>query len=253
MRYPIKVVDPVEVQSRFAAPEPLSFEEYEEDNLNLDDLEPFLKELPPREVDLIEMYYRLRKKQKEIAEFFSVSQGAISHRLSRARKRLKFLRDLPKVEGSIFENLKNCFSYRDIEIIDLMIKTTCQSETADIINKKYNLEGKDKLSQVKVRHRFLRSISKLEKESKNDKILEGYFNLCSYINNSLYLRHPVHLPHFDRGFSVVYKPRVIQKKMSSVKDVVVSKTVTNITVSTSPIVGFTVPVSTFDKLIDLFV
>lgn len=225
MRQMVRSIDPIEVQSRFAAVEPLAFEEYEEDRLDLDDLEPFLQKLPAREIDLIEMYYRLRKKQKEIAEFFSVSQGAISHRLSRAKKRLKFLRDKPKVDGNIYEDLKDHFSYRDIEIMDLMEKTTCQSETAKIINEKYGLSGKDMMTQVKCRHRHLRAIAKLEKEGESNPKLKEYYTLCAFINEHLYLSHEVILPHFFRGTHVFYTPKVAIPKKK---------------------------VSAFDKLIDMF-
>lgn len=197
-------MDPIEVQSRFAATEAPAFEEYEDNRLDLDSIEPFLQKLPAREIDLIEMYYRMRKKQKEIAEFFNVSQGAISHRLSRALKRLKFLRDQPKIDGDINEDLKDLFPAKDIEIIHLMITTTCQSLTAKIMNEKHKLIGKEVLTQVKVRHRFERVILKLEKEGKTNSLYRQYYDLCVFTRGSLYMLHEVILPHFDRGFKATY-------------------------------------------------
>ena len=200
----IKSMDPIEVQSRFAAVEAPAFEEYEDNRLDLDSMEPLIKRLPAREIDLIEMYYRMRKKQKEIAEFFNVSQGAISHRLSRALKRLQFMRDQPKVDGDIHEDLKDLFSTKDIEIIELMISTTCQSLTAKIMNERHKFVGKEVLTQVKVRHRFERVILKLDKEGKNNPLYKQDQDLCVFTRSHLYLLHEVILPHFDRGFKVVY-------------------------------------------------
>ncbi len=200
----IKSMDPVDIQSRFAATEAPAFEEYEDNRLDLDSLDPLIQRLPSREIDLLEMYYRMRKKQKEIAEFFNVSQGAISHRLSRALKRLKFLRDQPKIDGDINEDLKDLFPTKDIEIIHLMITTTCQSLTAKIMNEKHKLVGKEVLTQVKVRHRFERVISKLEKEGKTNSLYKQYYELCTFTRGHLYFLHEVKLPHFDRGFKAVY-------------------------------------------------
>ncbi|MFA5436732.1 MAG: sigma factor-like helix-turn-helix DNA-binding protein, partial [Candidatus Neomarinimicrobiota bacterium] len=69
-----------------ASPIDSDIDDHEADPLDISELEPYLNLIPPREVDLIDMYYHKEKKQKEIASFFSISQGAVSHRLTRAIK-----------------------------------------------------------------------------------------------------------------------------------------------------------------------
>lgn len=197
-------MDPFEIQSRYSS-EDYSFFSFKESSFCLDDFEPFIDKLPRREKDLIEMYYKRQKKQKEIAEFFNVTQGAVSHRLSRARKRLKFLRDMPKATGNLEEDLSTHFTEFEIDIIKYMIETTCQSKTADILNKKHGLKGKEKMTQVKVRHKFDRAISKINNLKKKNPELNVYFELTKYVQKNPYMLHEVILPHFDRGYKVNYK------------------------------------------------
>jgi len=193
-----KNMDPLEIESRFSNERALFFDQ-EESSFCYEDFKPFISRLPKREIDLIDMYYREDKKQKEIAEFFGVTQGAISHRLSRASKRLEFLRDMPKVNGSLREILSVHFSKFEIDIILLMIETTCQSKTAYLLNKKYSLRGNNKMTQVKVRHKFDRFIEKVEKLKRADAGLSVCHNLMKYIKRNLYMMHEVVLPHFNRG------------------------------------------------------
>jgi len=199
-----KNMDPLEIQNRFSS-EKYAFFPLDESTFKFEDFKPYLDKLPQREVDLIEMYYRGEKKQKEIAEFFGVTQGAVSHRLSRARKRLFFLRDMPKLTDDLKELLGIYFEIFDIDVIDYMIKTTCQSRTADILNKKYKLRGKDKMTQVKIRHKFDRSIHKLDNLRKTNIDLKVCYELAQYIKENLYMMHEVILPHFDKGRRVKYK------------------------------------------------
>jgi predicted transcriptional regulator len=197
-----KRMDPLEIQNRFS--EDFSFFSFKESNFKLEDFEPFLQKLPIREVDLINMYYRKDKKQKEIAEFFGVTQGAVSHRLSRARKRLAFLRDMPKVTGDIKKDLAKHFNEFEIDIIIYMAETTCQSKTADLLNDKYELPEKDKMTQVKVRHKFDRFIDKMKKLKRLNPEVKVYYDLSRYIKKNLYMLHEVILPHFDKGYQVKY-------------------------------------------------
>ena len=153
----MKRMDPLEIQKRFSS-ERYAFTAMRESSFKLEDFKPFIDRLPQREVDLIEMYYRGNKKQKEIGEFFGVTQGAVSHRLNRAKKRLKFLRDMPKVPN--FTTLLHAyFTDFEIDVVVTMINTTCQSKTAEVLNEKYILKGDNQMTQVKIRHKFLRSKS----------------------------------------------------------------------------------------------
>jgi predicted DNA-binding protein YlxM (UPF0122 family) len=183
----------------------LEFDEYDDESLNLDDLEPYLDKLPHREVDLIDMYYRLNKKQKEIAAFFSVSQGAISHRLTRAKKRLMFLRDMPKIDDELLKtSLREVFDIVDADVMFYMIRTTCQSVAANIANDRHKLQGKGKLTQVKVRHKFFKGVETLKKEAILNRDKYGLTSmLATYIKEKgAYMLHEVKLPHFDRGRKV---------------------------------------------------
>lgn len=203
MNHLVKNMDPFEIQSRFST-EDFSFYSFKESTFCLEDFEPFIQKLPKREIDLINMYYKRQKKQKEIADFFNVTQGAISHRLSRARKRLAFLRDMPKVSGDLRVQLSHHFTDFECDIIVLMIETTCQSRTAELLNDKYELADKNKMTQVKVRHKFDRSIDKMKRLKRKYPDLKIMYELSKYIKKNLYMLHEVILPHFDKGYKVEY-------------------------------------------------
>lgn len=196
-----KSMDPLEIENRFSDEKNFFFEQ-EDNSLRFEDFEPFLDKLPSKERDLIRLYYYMDKKQKEIAEIFSVTQGAISHRLSRAGKRLRFLRDMPKLEHDINVVLKPYFEPFEIDLINTMINTTCQSRTAEILNEKYNLTGDEKMTQVKIRHKFERFIERLKKNKRKDENIAICFKLLKYIQKNLYMMHEVVLPHFDKGSRV---------------------------------------------------
>lgn len=196
-----KNMDPLEIENRFSDEKNFFFEQ-EENNLSYDDFVPFLDKLPSKERDLIRLYYYMDKKQKEIAEIFSVTQGAISHRLSRASKRLRFLRDMPKLNDDLDVILRPYFTEFEIDLIHIMIETTCQSRTAEILNEKYNLIGDDKMTQVKIRHKFERFIERLKKNKRKNSDLAICYKLLKYIQKNLYMMHEVVLPHFDKGCRV---------------------------------------------------
>lgn len=181
-----------------------TFDEHEEDSLNFEDLKPYLDKLPDREVDLIYMYYCDNKKQKEIASYFSISQGAVSHRLTRAKKRLVFLRDMPKVDNkTLRRKLLNVFNEVDAEVMFNMIRTTCQTKTAGIVNKVMGYEGKAQLTQVKVRHKFHRGVDILKKRATEDTSYTTVALLAEYMKEEgPYMLHEVRLPHFEKGNKV---------------------------------------------------
>jgi predicted XRE-type DNA-binding protein len=196
-------MDPFEMQNRFSN-EHHKFFRLQESPFKLEDYEEFIRRLPQREQDLIEMYCRNRKKQKEIAAFFGVTQGAVSHRLTRAIQRLKYLRDMPKLTQDLRGLLKEHFTPFDIDVVETMIETTCQSKTAAILNKKHRLRGDKQMTQVKVRHRFERAVAKLEQLMSDYPDLDIVHKLATYVKNNLYMMHEVILPHFNRGKRVRY-------------------------------------------------
>jgi predicted transcriptional regulator len=203
----LKGMDYSEMDARFSNENAIQYNAFFDESVSFDEIRPFLNRLPPREYDLVELYYVERKNQKDIAKMFGVTQGAVSSRLSRAKKRLLFLRDLPKISNQEIEDgLKAYFDNTELEIIKFMMETTCQSKTAQLINEKYGLKNdeKKKMTQVKVRHRFEKCLIKLKEESKKNHNLKKYYNLLVFIKANLYLLHEVLLPHFNRSNSVVF-------------------------------------------------
>jgi predicted transcriptional regulator len=199
-------MDFMEMDARFSNENAIKYGDFMNESVAFEEIKPFLNRLPLREYDLVELYYVDRKNQKDIAKMFGVTQGAISSRLSRAKKRLIFLRDLPKItEEEIDCDLSKLFEEIEREIIKYMMKTTCQSKTAQLINEKYNLiDEKKKMTQVKVRHRFEKCLLRLKEEMKGNPDLKKYYNLLSFIKENLYKLHEVILPHFDRGKFAVF-------------------------------------------------
>jgi len=202
----LKRMDTSEMEARFSNEHAIKYEELKDFSISYDEIRPFLYRLPPREIDLIELYYTEHKNQKDIAKIFGVTQGAISSRLTRAKKRLKFLRNLPKItDDEIDVELGPFFETLELEIIKYMMKTTCQSKTAQLINEKFSFtEEKKKMTQVKVRHRFEKCLIKIKSEMEDKTELKKFHTLLSIIKNNLYLLHEVRLPHFDRGDRVLF-------------------------------------------------
>jgi len=202
----LKNMDFMEIDARFSNDNAIKYNDFFDESISFEEIKPFLDRLPPREYDLIELYYVERKNQKDIAKMFGVTQGAISSRLSRAKKRLIFLRDLPKItEEEIQERLGKLFGETELEIIKYMMKTTCQSKTAQLINEKYCIvDEKKRLTQVKVRHRFEKCLMKLGQQMRAEPDLKKYYQLLVFIKKNLYKLHEVRLPHFDRGASVIF-------------------------------------------------
>ena len=229
----IQNIDPQEFSSRFSYTEDsetgdlvnsdkIDVDAYERIDLGytFEDLRPYLERLPEREQDLIEMYYQLDKDQAEIANIFEISQGAVSHRLRKALKRLKFLVAMPEInERSMLTALtnffypkgneyyclgcksnypakrnsacpycsaskKNAIKNLDVQIMMLMWQTSCQSVVRDQLG----------LSQIKVRHKFLKNIEKLEKASESNPKWESYVKGFNLLRKNYNILREVELP-----------------------------------------------------------
>lgn len=202
----LKAMDYSKMDARFSNEHAIKYGDLLSSSITFEQIEPFLSRLPEREIDLIELYCRYHKNQKDIAKIFGVTQGAISSRLSRARARLDFLKALPKIsEDEIDENLGELFDAMELEIIKCMMKTTCQSKTAQLINEKFEIvESKKRMTQVKVRHRFEKCLLRLKVEMSTHPEYKKYHHLLEFIKDNLYMLHEVKLPHFDRGKCVVF-------------------------------------------------
>jgi predicted transcriptional regulator len=164
----------------------------------------FVKKLPKVEQELCELYFTKKMCQKEISYLWGITQGAISSRLSRVKKRLEFMKELSNFDITNFdEMLSPFFDAFEIELLRTMMETTCQSETAHRLNNLFNLTEEpafysglnpkyNAMTQVKVRHRFEKCLMKL-KFCKHP-----YHELFLKIKQNLYMFHEVKLPHFDR-------------------------------------------------------
>lgn len=202
----LKKVDSSEFEARFSNESGIRYSDVRNSSVTYEEIKPFINRLPPREQDLIELYYCDDKNQKDIAKMFGVTQGAISSRLSRAFTRLRFIRDIPKISvEDVEDKLQNYFDEIEIEIIVGMMQTTCQSRTAALINERHGLRDKNqRMTQVKVRHRFEKCISRLQDLMNLDPELKEYCQLLKFIKKNLYKLHEVRLPHFDRGECAVF-------------------------------------------------
>jgi DNA-directed RNA polymerase specialized sigma24 family protein len=122
------------------------------DRIDFQILKPYLHRIPIREADLITLYYKNEMKQEQIAKLFRITQAAVSYRLQRGKRRIQFLRTIPVLDREEFElELGPKFSDQDREILWRMYETTCQSEIAKQM----------KLTQGRVRHRFFRSLQRI--------------------------------------------------------------------------------------------
>lgn len=157
-----KVVDPQELESRFSTEDGMCYldgmatEELSDESLDqLDKVRDVMDRLPDTEADFVQLYYFLKRKQTDIAQIFGVSQPTVCYRLQRATARIRYLLSLPDVdEGEIEESMSKVLTDPlDVSIMMLMFETTCQSEVAKRLG----------VSQGLVRHRFIRTIEKMDK------------------------------------------------------------------------------------------
>jgi len=176
-----KVLDPAELESWFSVEDGLGFlditgnEVISDENLEkLERVRDILDYLPEREADFVELYFFRHMKQTDIATIFSVSQPTVCYRLQRAASRIKFLLSLPPLEeGELQEILESFLSDPlDVQIMILMHETTCQSEVAKRLG----------VSQGLVRHRFIRSIEKMEDLGGMDKYTAMFRMISENLN-----------------------------------------------------------------------
>lgn len=174
-------MDPTELESRFSIEDGLGFldqtgsEEISEDSLErLDEVKLILDQLPEREADFVELYYFKHLKQTDIAAIFDVSQPTVCYRLQRATARIQFLLNLPHLaEGELEDVITGFLSDPlDIQIMLLMYETTCQSEVAKRLG----------VSQGLVRHRFMRSIDRMERSPDMGKYATMYRMISENLN-----------------------------------------------------------------------
>jgi predicted transcriptional regulator len=154
----------------------------------------FFDKIPRIEQDIYKYYCFLKFNQRDIADLMGLTQGAISHRLSRMRIRLLTIREIDRLCGSkpdvMFKKLEEFCDPFEIEILRSMYETTSQSHTARRLNLLFNLTKDRAVNQIKVKYRFERILNKLSGT--------GYYRIFNYIRSSLYALSEVRLPQFDR-------------------------------------------------------
>lgn len=202
----LRATDSHKFENMYSNKDGIRYSDIKISDIPFEEIEPYLSQLPPREIDLLTLHKKYGKNQKDIAKMFSVTQGAVSSRLKRAISRLQFIRDMPKVSDEDIERvLSPVFEELEIEIIKFMKRTTCQSRTADLINQKFKLvDEKSRMTQVKVRHRFIKAKNMLKKLHEKNTDYARIYNLMEVIDKNLYKLHEVILPHFDRGRYAVF-------------------------------------------------
>jgi DNA-directed RNA polymerase specialized sigma24 family protein len=204
-------VDPAELE-RFAAPEPPDEDDAkeEEDVLLRPDSVPmayYLGRLPPREADLVQLYFVDGKRQADLAVMFSVTQAAISYRLARAITRIRFLKSVPVfTEEDIRRDLSEALACVptsaifhpwprsatiDVDILCGIWRTSCQSETAETLG----------LTQGRVRHRFHRAVATLKNLSEGSEVYRPYYQYFSQVieQKAFNIVREVKLPQWYRA------------------------------------------------------
>jgi hypothetical protein len=171
-------------------------------------LHPLLERIPVREADIIELYFLMDKRQADIATIFGMTQAAVSYRLARGIKRIKFLLEIPDVSREqMLIDLSEVFVARtggkasqegdqrtidgihiDVQILIHMWETTCQSVVAQQLN----------LTQGRVRHRFFKAVARLEDIAAQNSKYEPYRAIfCKIAQRGFNLLHEVKLPQWQ--------------------------------------------------------
>lgn len=210
----VKVVDPSELSNRFA--EGIRYVDIEyasEDSIraSLDEILPLLDRLPPREADILKLFFISKKKQVELAKIFKVTQAAICYRINRGIQRIRFLLEIPEVEPQQMKSdLLKIFKQDDVVILLLMYKTTCQSKVAKEIGS----------TQCSVRHRFLKAIKVLDEKRQEESTFlvrdketeipealrerfDDYHTLFTMISKNLNILHEITHPQWKAVDAVI--------------------------------------------------
>ncbi len=117
-------------------------------------IKSYMDKIPPREADLLTLYYKYGMKQDQIAKLFGVTQAAVSYRLNKGKRRIQFLRTIPHISLSEFKSdLKTSFTDQESTLLWNIYSITCQSKVAKMMG----------LTQGRVRHKFFRAMATLKK------------------------------------------------------------------------------------------
>lgn len=190
-----RIMSSQDIESRFSVEDGFSYLDFsldehmnEESEERLAKVKGILDRIPPREADFVDLYYFRQKRQTDIAAIFGVSQPTVCYRLQRAAERIRFLLKLPSFDPvgarPIIESVLD--DPTDVEILFRMYETTCQSEVAKTMH----------VSQGFVRHRFIRSISRLRNAGHID-----LADLFDTVGANLNILREVQRPFPDTGIT----------------------------------------------------
>ena len=178
--------------------------------------EQLLARIPPREADCVRLYFQQGKRQEDIASIFGVTQAAVSYRLCRAISRIRFLLAVPIFEEEdIRRDLTAAFRLHrartphlellDVNILVVMHRTTCQSETAQLLG----------TTQGRVRHRFFKLVARLKDMAAHEAKYQKYATFFSAIveRKAFNILRPVALPQWahkgqNKGWKAHHKALV---------------------------------------------
>lgn len=142
----------------------------------LQEVEAVLCQIPPREADMVRLYYIQNLEQKAIGRVFQVSQGDVFYRLNRAIKRIKFILDLPKITQEQMEADLRPIMEDDLylHIMWGLYTTTSQTEVATRCG----------LTQGKIRYRYLKALKRVRECADVDTKYEVYVKAFTMIQQS---------------------------------------------------------------------
>lgn len=148
----------------------------------LDKVRLMLDALPPIEADFVDLYFFRHIKQTDIAEIFGVSQPTVCYRLQRAIQRIRYLLGVPHVDlATLRRDLESFLSDpMDVDIMIYMYQYSCQSEAAKRLG----------VTQGLVRHRFIRSIDRMDKCP----AMHFYASVFTLVSNNLNILREVRRP-----------------------------------------------------------
>lgn len=91
---------------------------------------PLLDRIPPKEADMIELYYFVGKSEADLGRIFEMTQVAVSYRLGKAMRRIKWLISVPTItEAEITTTLPRYgFAAWEVKFLAGMWRTTSVSE-----------------------------------------------------------------------------------------------------------------------------
>lgn len=190
-----RIMSSQDIESRFAVEDGFAYLDFsldehlnEESEERLARVKSILDRIPPREADFVDLYYFRQKRQTDIAAIFGVSQPTVCYRLQRAAERIRFLLGLPSFDETTARPIIEAVLVdpTDVEILFRMYETTCQSEVAKRMN----------VSQGFVRHRFIRSISRLRVAGHDD-----LANLFDVVGANLNILREVQRPFPDTSIT----------------------------------------------------